>query len=281
MVGRLHHVRADGTKQSIGLMRKGHAPWFPVARACRNRICRCMRHQTISPCQSRWTEAGRTCNHSLLPTILQRLKRSTQKWVACWTASHHRSRDKTVIIFHRRQWDAEPSHSISVSKDDAPRPGLYEGRHSCADDRSREGCNAPRSKRRGRWSTRQTFSRQLPTSPGSRAGDSRCMARRQPQLCPVAREGRPVDPPIRLFGAVRLARPAKTAIAESSPRGVAIRDTRWKYMDTVGNGEQLFDLSDDPYEQNDLLASGQLSGSAKEALDRLKSNITELQGPGK
>ena len=59
--------------------------------------------------------------------------------------------------------------------------------------------------------------------------------------------------------------------------GVAIRDARWKYMDTVGGGEQLFDLSDDPYEQNDLLASGQLSGSAKEALDRLKSDITELQ----
>ena len=49
-------------------------------------------------------------------------------------------------------------------------------------------------------------------------------------------------------------------------------------METVGGGEQLFDLSDDPYEQNDLLASGQLSGNAKEALDRLKSDISGLQG---
>ena len=58
--------------------------------------------------------------------------------------------------------------------------------------------------------------------------------------------------------------------------GVAIRDGRWKYMDTAGNGEQLFDLSADPYEQNDLLAGGGLSADADAALERLRDEVEKL-----
>lgn len=59
--------------------------------------------------------------------------------------------------------------------------------------------------------------------------------------------------------------------------GHAIRNERWKLMETVGNGEQLFDLSNDPYEQNDLLQSNRLAADAGDALTNLRNEIARLQ----
>ncbi len=58
--------------------------------------------------------------------------------------------------------------------------------------------------------------------------------------------------------------------------GHTIRDGRWKYMNTVGGGEELFDLAADPYEQNDLLASGELPVEAAGALTDLRNEIARL-----
>lgn len=60
--------------------------------------------------------------------------------------------------------------------------------------------------------------------------------------------------------------------------GVAIRDDRWKYLETAGEGEKLFDLANDPYEQNDLLGSNQLAAETGVALDRLRNEIARLHG---
>lgn len=59
--------------------------------------------------------------------------------------------------------------------------------------------------------------------------------------------------------------------------GFAMRDDRWKYLDTTGNGEQLFDLASDPYERNDLLATGGLSKEERTALDELRTAVADLQ----
>lgn len=59
--------------------------------------------------------------------------------------------------------------------------------------------------------------------------------------------------------------------------GHAIRDERWKLMKTEGNGEQFFDLTEDPYEQNDLLQSERLAADADDALTRLRNEISRLQ----
>ncbi|MCR9139360.1 MAG: sulfatase-like hydrolase/transferase [Alphaproteobacteria bacterium] len=60
--------------------------------------------------------------------------------------------------------------------------------------------------------------------------------------------------------------------------GVALRDDRWKYLETAGEGEQLFDLANDPYEQDDLLGSNQLTAETRDALDRLRNEIARLHG---
>lgn len=59
--------------------------------------------------------------------------------------------------------------------------------------------------------------------------------------------------------------------------GHAIRDKRWKLMKTEGNGEQLFDLAEDPYERNDLLQSNRLTADADDALINLRNEIARLQ----
>lgn len=72
-----------------------------------------------------------------------------------------------------------------------------------------------------------------------------------------------------LFGA-----PGKRGI---QAEGRVIRDGRWKYLETNGDGEQLFDLSTDPYEEIDLLQSDRLSSDASQALANLRNEIARLQ----
>lgn len=51
--------------------------------------------------------------------------------------------------------------------------------------------------------------------------------------------------------------------------GWAVRDADWKYLSETDGPESLFNLSVDPFETNDLLASGALDSEAAAALKRL------------